>query len=466
MKVLFLYTNINGFHDDVFSFGLASIVSVTKQNGHDAEILLIRDKGDYDRVARAVKTAHPQVVGFSSVSSQFHFVKELSELVKQVAPETITVCGGVHPTINPQCVLETNALDAVFVGESEDAFAEFLKKVSRHESFEDVANMAFQRNGRFIQNKLNPLITDFERLPFPDRDNALFDETVKAVGYAPFFFSRGCPYLCSYCSNHAIAQAYGLTSNRPRFRSAESSIREIEEVVKKYSISKIAIVDDVFGIDKEWRKEFCEKYKERINIRFFCLLRANLVDEEFVRLLKDAGCYRVSIGVESGNDYVRNTVMNRKMSNEQMIQAFDLFRKYGLQTNSLNIIGTPGETEEMIWDTIRLNRRLRPTSSGVNIFYPYKGTKLGDYCFEQGLVNEELYNSFSNERRSTVLKYPEEFKKKLEYYRSHWEFLINRSNYKYHVRMLIEGLLRKLGIWNRLVQIKRSVFSRLRKKKV
>ena len=109
------------------------------------------------------------------------------------------------------------------------------------------------------------------------------------------------------------------------------------------------------------RKEFCEKYKKRIKVKFCCLLRVNLVDEEFARLLKEVGCYRVSMGIESGNEYVRNTIMNRHLSDTQIIRAYGIVHRYGMQSNAINLLGVPGETEEMIWDTIRLNRRIKPS---------------------------------------------------------------------------------------------------------
>jgi len=175
-----------------------------------------------------------------------------------------------------------------------------------------------------------------------------------------------------------------------------------------------------------------------------CLLRANLVDDEFMGLLKHAGCYQISIGIESGNDHVRNDIMNRRMSREQIVQAFELAHKYGIRTNAINMIGLPGETDEMVWDTIRLNRQVKPTVSGVNIFYPYKGTKLGDRCFEQGLVDEEKYHSFSKERRESVLKFPQDYRRKLSYYQKHWEALV----YPFDVRKRMERLLRGTFIWS------------------
>ncbi len=459
MKIYFIFTNINGLHEDVFPFGLASIISMAKNHGHHVQAILVKTREQYNAIVEDIASYQPNLIGFTSVSSQFHFVKELAQQIKKSYPKVLIVCGGVHPTIYPRCITENNSLDAVFIGESEYAFIEFLDRLERGITFEDVGNLAFVQNEKFKQNSLKPLIKNLDVLPYPDRDTSFFDLTLKSVGYAPFSFSRGCPYLCSYCSNHAIARAYGLTCNTPRYRTAESSIREIEEVINKRRISKIAIVDDIFGIDKEWRREFCQKYKKRIKIRFVCLLRANFIDEEFVQLLKETGCYRVSVGVESGNDYIRNTVMNRNLSTDKIIKAFDLLRKYRLQTNAINIIGVPGETEELIWDTINLNRRLKPTSSGCNIFYPYKGTKLGDECFKNGLVNEKLYSDFSNERRASVLTYPEEYKKKLIYYRENWEKLINRFNLMWRSEQFIRFILMKMGLLNFLINTKRSILA-------
>jgi radical SAM superfamily enzyme YgiQ (UPF0313 family) len=454
VNILFVYTNINGFHEDTYSIGLASIVSVTKVSGHNPKVIIVKSRNEYLNVFKEIEDFKPRVVGFSSVSSQFNFVKELATEIKRKSPNIITVCGGVHPTINPRCVLEGRCLDLIFVGESENSFTEFLEKLDCNKPYKDVDNIAYQQKGKLVINKLKPFITNLDSLPYPNREIYPFEEILKAVGFAPFLFSRGCPFLCSYCSNHAIAKAYNLPRNSPRYRSAESSISEIEEAIGKFFIRKIMIHDEIFGIDKKWRQEFCEKYKKRVKIKFQCLLRANLIDEELIRLLKDAGCYRISIGVESGNEYIRNKIMNRGMSNKQIENAFDIIRKYGLETNALNIIGVPGETEEMIWDTIKLNRRIKPTDSGLNIFYPYKGTKLGDYCFEKGLVDEDLYHSFSNERRQTVLQYPEQYKMKISYFRQNWEDLVYRFDYKRRLMIFI----RKTFVWKCLRFLKRFIF--------
>ncbi|OGX19879.1 MAG: hypothetical protein A2Y04_02450 [Omnitrophica WOR_2 bacterium GWC2_45_7] len=434
-------------------------MSVAKVAGWQVEALLIHFREEYTQAVRKAIEFQPDVIGFTTVSSQYHFVKELAVLFKKALPRTVIVCGGVHMTINKDSLLEAEAIDAGFVGESEGSFKDFLSRLEKGQEWRDVDNLAYVRRGRVHLNPLRPLMEDLDILTPPDRDNVFFETTLKKVGYASFFFSRGCPFLCSYCSNRAIAAQYGLHRNAARYRSVNSSIEEIERVVARYRLDKVAISDDIFGIDKVWRKEFCEQYRKRIGIRFFCLLRANIIDDEFARLLKHAGCFKVSIGLESGNEYVRNKIMNRSMSQGQIIKAFDVLRKHGIQTNALNIIGVPGETDSMLWDTIRLNRRVRPTTSGVNIFYPYKGTELGDYCFKNKLVDEELFESFSNERRGSVLLYPPEQKARLEYYCVNWEKLIYKWDFAHWVRVWGKKILEKLKLLSFLRKC-RTYFSR------
>jgi len=457
MRILFIYPNINGYHVDAYSFGLASIVAIAKSKGHVVKVVILKSKEEYDGIMRTIEVFNPNVVGFSSVSSQFSFVEELAIKIKEKYPSIITVCGGIHVTIYPGSILKRKALDAIFLGESEYSFVDFLDRVEKGKSYKDVDNIGYIDQGAIKVNKLKPLITNLNDLPYPDKESCFFKENIRITGYASFLFSRGCPYLCTYCSNHAIAKLYNMPVNTPRYRSPESSIREIEEAKSKFLIKKILIVDDIFGLDKKWRDEFCEKYKKCVKIKFQCLLRANLIDEEFIRLLKSAGCCKISIGVESGSEYIRNKVMNRNMSNKQISKAFELTRKYGLQTNAINIIGIPGETEEMIQETISLNRKIKPTTSGINIFYPYKGTKLGDYCFNAGLVDEQAYYNFSNERRATILKYPDEYKKKLTYYRENWDNLI----YPFDIRRRFRKAIIDTPIINNLRRFKRYLKHRL-----
>ena len=451
MNVLLVITNIHGFHEIPYSFGLSSIASYIQSKGHGTKIIAIRNEDEFDNLISVVRGFKPEVVGFSAVSSQFNYVKKLAGLVKNVNREISVVCGGVHPTLYPEALPEGDIIDGFFVGESEWAFGEYLDKIKNEKDYHYTNNYVYRNNGKLIRNPLNPLIQNLDELPIPVK-GPLFEEYINKNGYAPFFFSRGCPYSCSYCSNHALAKKYDMATNKPRYRPVDSCIQEIRETSRIYRFDKIWIMDDTFGLNKSWREEFCQKYKKEIGIDFVCLLRANIVTESFIKTLKSAGCYRIMFGVESGNEYVRNTIMNRNMSDEQIVEAFRLCRKYEIESCSLNIIGVPGETEEMIQDTINFNKRIKPTDSAVNIFYPYKGTKLGDYCFSENLVDEILYHDFSNERRDSVLKYPEAFKARLRYYQKNWDVFVHPFDLKKRTYLILQD---HKSIHNLLRRIKR-----------
>jgi radical SAM superfamily enzyme YgiQ (UPF0313 family) len=230
-------------------------------------------------------------------------------------------------------------------------------------------------------------------------------------------------------------------------------LQEIESVVSEYSseIDFIIIGDDIFGPDTEWRREFCEQYKERIldryGVRFQILMRVEMFQStQLPLMLKEAGCFKVSFGVESGDEEQRREILDRHMSDKKLIKAFEICRAVGLETTAINIIGFPDESVEMIQKTIKLNRILKPTSSGVNIFYPYKGTPLGDRCFSDDLVDLEKFATFSTERRDSVLKFPEAHLQLLLDYQRNWQYLIHPIFSYQGLRIRFTDVVEKFGL--------------------
>jgi radical SAM superfamily enzyme YgiQ (UPF0313 family) len=462
MKVLFVITNINGTYGDAYSFGLASIASIARDKGWDYDYAVLNTREELDGFCHRIPQRPPRIVAYTAVSSQFGFVKEISARLKSACPGgIIQICGGIHPTIFPECVLETPALDGIFIGESDFAFADFLDRVSGGRSFLDVKNFAFVDDGALRKNPLYPLLESLDSLPFPERDKYGYERFIEKENYALFMFSRGCPFGCSYCSNHAIARVYGRPFNKPRYRSPKRCIEEIQDLSRRYQFDRVFVGDDTFGLDRHWMRKFCDIYAREIRRPMACLLRVNTVDEELLENLKRAGCVHVSCGVESGNEKIRNEVMKRNVSEQQIVNAYALFKRFGMTANAINMIGLPYETEDMIRDTIRLNRRIRPDSSGVNIFYPYRGTELGDHCFTHGLVDEVLYAGFSSERRDSVLNFPPEFKTRLRFYHAYWEPLVFAWRPIRLARLMLPKFMHNKfpTVWKRVKKLRRAIHS-------
>jgi radical SAM superfamily enzyme YgiQ (UPF0313 family) len=161
-------------------------------------------------------------------------------------------------------------------------------------------------------------------------------------------------------------------------------IEEIRWVRDHYPLEFVVFVDDTFVLSNEWLAEFAQEYPREIGLPFFCNTRANLVTEEQVRLLGEAGCHSVSMGIETGNDRIRNELLKRRMSREQILEASRLIREGGLHLTTTNMIGLPTSTLEDDLQTLELNVQARPSYAHVFIFQPYPRTELGEFTREHG----------------------------------------------------------------------------------
>lgn len=234
MKILFVFTNISDVHHVCYPYGFSSIIATTKEAGYDCQVVALTRESEYEAVVDKVVTQNIDVVAFSSVSTQFRYVVQLSKLIRESGVSNChIVCGGIHSTLFPECLREAPWLDGVFIGEAEFSFLEFIRKVEKKSDYHDVAGFAYiSKKGELVKNKVNKPVTHLEKLPYPDKTLFGYPDEVNLRGVAEFFFSRGCPFKCTYCCNHALANIYGGYSVRTR--CPESSIREIEETLEIY----------------------------------------------------------------------------------------------------------------------------------------------------------------------------------------------------------------------------------------
>jgi len=436
-------------------FGIAYISSYLKKNGYkNIKFLSVTSVNDYSNIVKQISKFEPDIVGFSSVETQFGNVIALSELIKKSC-NCIIVCGGAFPTLCPKSVKDAPYLDGIFRGESEGAFLELVKAVEEGRNYRNIDNFCYydKDNDRVVTNKLMPLETDLDKFGFADRDIFDFQSLIDSWnGAALFVFNRGCPYNCSFCSNHALAEVYGRTSNLIRRRSVESCIAEIKDMMSKYRFDVIYIVDDLFVANRKWLYAFLDVYKKEVNKPFMCTVRSNICDDELMRRLKAAGCFKVHMSVESGNDFIRNEVLNRNISRAKMMESYKIAKKYKIKVNASAVIGLPYETEDMIKETIAFLGSLKIASPAVNIFYPYIGTRLRDLCIKEGVLNLSK-NYSARERRESVLDLPQISRERIQYYSDNFEGLVRRkegffSYAKYRtreiVRMVMPVFLKKI----------------------
>ena len=226
-------------------------------------------------------------------------------------------------------------------------------------------------------------------------DNAdVYDLEVPATHW--FFANNVLVHNCTYCFNQAWANIY-KNDKRVRFRSVDNILQEIKETIAISPTKFVYFQDDIFILNKNFVYEFASKYPKEIGLPFHCHTRANLVTKEIVEQLKAAGCYSVHIAAEAGSDFVRRTILNRKMSNEQIKNAVRLFEEHNIRTMLQNMIGLPFTFLGDDLDTLELNIECAPSYSWCSIYQPYPKTELGNKCIEEHLYEgdfSDISNSF------------------------------------------------------------------------
>jgi radical SAM superfamily enzyme YgiQ (UPF0313 family) len=365
---------------DYEPLGLLYISSVLRAAGHEVRLSIAASQ---DPVAVA-RDWQPGIVGYSVFTGSQRFYRDLNLRIKQQLPGVLSVFGGPHPTFFPE-FLEEPGVDAVCIGEGEGAMLDLAAAVQAGRSFTGIDNWWFKHEGGVERNAIRPLEDNLDLLPLPDRE-MLFAEDgyTRQSGIKHFMTSRGCPYECTYCFNHALAKIYGVKRNRLRQMSVGRVIEEVRSVRDRYPLQFVVFVDDLFIIHVEWLRELAARFPAEVGLPFFCNVRANLVTPEKMALLKQAGCASVAMGVETGSEKLRNEILRRNLSDRQLIEASRLIREAGLQLLTNNMLGLPGGTLKDDFETLALNQACRPGYTSCFLYQPYPRTALGEYAREHG----------------------------------------------------------------------------------
>lgn len=399
MKILFIYPNIVESPRDI-STGLAILAAVCKKEGHEVS-LIDSTFGITDiEIIKKAEKFRPDLIAITTATNDLYYAIHIAELIKKNIKTQILV-GGFHPTISPEETIMKECFDIVCVGEGEKALVELLKTLKRGRIKTKIKNLWFKvkikGKVKIIKNPIGPLIKDLNKLPIPYRELFNYKKYLQwNHGTATFISTRGCPFQCTYCINHFLIKRYRNKGKYVRFRSIDNLFKEIKEVLKKYKgyIKNIELYDDTFTLDRKRTEEFCKRYKKEIGVPFNINVRVNAIDLRIFKLLRKAGCTRVSIGIEAGDEYIRNKILKRNMSDKQIIDTFKAAKEAGLKTYAFNMIGIPFETKESIKKTIKLNKKCNPDYVGVSIFNAFKGTSIYNLCKKNGWLKERYSRSY------------------------------------------------------------------------
>ena len=392
-----------------YSEGIASLSAVLKEAGHKIKLFHLVRKPIPDDFKKRIKEDNPDIIAITVRTTIFPYIKDFAKWIKEAKADTIVICGGVHPTLIPDEVLAIDGVDLVSLGEGEYTLLELCEKLEKDEPINNIdGTWAKNGNNEFIKNPIRPLIENLDDLPLPDFNIYDYPNLFSmAINTAPVMLSRGCPYNCTYCCNHQIRSIYPNQNKYCRFRSPKRSIEYIKTIINQYpNVKYIDFRDNILPFNRKWFFEFIELYKKEIKLPFVCRHRANLVQRDDIQALKEAGCYLIHFGVESGNEYIQNTILKRGLTNKQIINAFKICNEVGISTLAYNMLGLPYEDLSRTLETIKLNAKIRATRVMHPIFYPYPKTKLYEISLEGNFIPTNL--DYADEVRLTQPQYPRE----------------------------------------------------------
>ena len=356
-------------------------------------------KSDYCRdYEKLLNSFMPNIIAVSCMSKDFRFVCEFLGKFKKKYKIPV-IFGGIHAILLPEETVNLAVCDFVCTGEGENTFVALLESMENDKPLEDVKGIWFKKKGKIIKNAPAHL-SDLTKASIPDYE--CFDpihfyrpfngKRYKMLNYE---LSRGCLFDCTYCVNGVLKEKYKGLGRYHRIKDLEQSIKELKFLVNRYNFDFVRFWDEDFtSIKSKYINEYANLYRKEINLPFLIYARVDTVTEKKVQILKEMGCRTFAMGIESGNEFIRKHVMNRKMSNKTIIEKFSLVKSYGIRVSAYNIIGLPFETREYIFDTIELNRDINPDSLSVTLLEPYKAVPIRKMCEEQGLDpdHEATYN--------------------------------------------------------------------------
>ncbi len=372
--------------------GMAYIAAVLREKGFRVKILEANAFDlDYGDIKRIIEKEHPRYVAFTASTS---LMEEISKLCDLVPDNVKIILGGVHASSLPEETLrDFSRIDICVIGEGEITMNELMEG----KPLDEIKGIAFRSNGTVIRNEPREWIMDLNEMPFPARDLLPMEKYYAAFAQKRrmdyVVSGRGCPYRCTFCADH-------LTTGRLfRMRSAESIVAEIEHLVENYNVQEIDFMDDNFTLIYDRVEKFCDLMikkglHKKVIWRCSNGIRVDKVTPELLRKMKKAGCYMVSLGIESGNDKIL-IKMRKGITTEQVRRAARWCKDAGIKTRGLFIFGNMGENRGTMLDTIRLAKELPLDEATFHVAIPMPKTELWETIQREGKLLDQGWTQYT-----------------------------------------------------------------------
>lgn len=379
--------------------GISYIAAVLKKSGHEVSFLDVNAEGwSIDEYRERIRRIDPHVVGFTSTTGDWLSVLEGIKITKDVLPRTITIVGGPQLTMFPEESISFDTIDIGVIGEGEYTMVELMDRLEDGKDFTDIRGISYKKNGTIYVAPKRDVIMNLDTLPFPAREllpNYKYNAILADNPLVTMISSRGCPYSCTFCCKETLGKTF-------RQRSPENIIQEIEHIIANYTFGEIMMFDETFTLNKKTTLAICRLINEkRLKFKWSVRTRVDRVDEESLQALKDAGCIRLHLGVESGNSRILEK-MNKKIALEQIEKCFKIVNNIGFETMAYLMIGFPGEDRQSVDDTINFTIKIKPSWINISVVVPYPKTHLYQLALNDGLINYDYWREYTLGRTNGI----------------------------------------------------------------
>lgn len=380
--------SMKGIMNVVQPLGLGYIAALLEREGYEVRIEDSQCLGEtHQDLINRIKKYDMDIIGISATTPTFGSSLLTAELVRQNLPHVPIIIGGAHVSALPRETMAYDCFDVGVIGEGDYTALDLVKHIEKNglDGLERVPGIVFRRNGEFQETERRPFIKDLDEVPFPARHLLPplhmyhpAPTSYRKLPNAHLLSSRGCAGArCLFCDR-------GGFGFQVRFRSVENVFAEIEELIDVYGARDLKFFDDTFTIDKKRVLRICEEFKKRkIDVPWCCLARANTVNREILRAMREAGCWEILFGLESMDQNVLTNLM-KFTTVEQNIQAVKLCHEVGISVRANFIVGSPFDTLETMETDLREAIRLNVDFAHFNKFTPYPGSELYRILTNQG----------------------------------------------------------------------------------
>ncbi|MDT8445845.1 MAG: radical SAM protein [bacterium] len=339
----------------------------------------------------------PDIVGITSMWTAYATdAHDVARLIKDNMPDTKVIVGGTHASIQPRMTILDDNIDVVAIGEGEVTFLELVTKMARGEDYSEVLGTALKLpNGEIKENARRPLIEDLDTIPFPARDlmnmkkyfEVLKSPYLMRTPMTSVFSSRGCPYKCNFCSIHSVWE------RKWRKRSPKNVADELEHLIKDYGVREVSFLDDNLSVNRKRLHGICDEIIERkLDFKWSTPNGTAYwtLDKDVLKKMKQAGCYRLTFGVESGCPETRS-YMQKNVSLKKAETMCKEANRLGMWTISTYIIGFPYETKEQILQSLEFAITSGTDWASFYLLMPFIGTGVYEDFKKEGLLNFDAY---------------------------------------------------------------------------